>query len=111
MGIRETVTAIYEEMQDREVPPSRARELLIQLTGLSGSCLEQIRTTEAAYNAKLLACLDGDEPANKATIRAKASAEHVDFREAQHYHALVTEMIRSLKIVIRSLSDEMSLSR
>jgi hypothetical protein len=109
--IREMVREIEDELRETDVPPSRARALLVKLTGLSGSCMEEIRMADRAYNVVLLACLDGEEAASRAKIRAEVSPEFERKREAHDYHALVIEMIRSLKVMLRSLDTEMSLSR
>lgn len=105
------IAAIQAEMRSGEVAPVRARELLIELTALSGNCSTEMRAADAAYNAVLLAHLDGTEAANRAKIRAAATPEYQRMREAKDTWALVVEMIRSLKTVIKSVEEEMRLAR
>ena len=109
--IRDMVRAIQVELRDTEVAPSRARALLIELTALSGNCSAEVRQADAEYNGVLLKQLNGEEAANRATIRAKATPEYQRFREAQDTFKLVVEMIRSLKTVIKSIESEMHLAR
>jgi hypothetical protein len=108
--IRDMVRTIQVELRDTEVAPSRARELLIELTALSGNCSTEVRESEADYNVVLLAHLDGSEKANRATIRAKATPQYARMREAADTFKLVVEMIRSLKTVIKSVEEEMRMS-
>jgi hypothetical protein len=108
--VREMVREIQVELRDREVVPSRARELLIELTALSGNCSTEMRQADADYNAVLLRHLDGEEAANRATIRAKATQEYARAREATDTYKLVLEMIRSLKKVLSSIEQEMRMA-
>src|SRR5688572_10343650 len=62
--VRDMIRAVQVELRDGEVAPSRARELLIELTALSGNCSTELRQAEADYNAVLLKHLDSDEAAN-----------------------------------------------
>ena len=107
--IRDMVRAIQIELRDGEVAPSRARELLIELTALSGNCSTEMREADAHYNGVLLRMLDGEEAANRATIRAKATPEYARAREATDTYKLVMEMIRTLKKVLSSIEQEMRL--
>jgi len=108
--VRDMVKAIQVELRDTEVAPSRARELLIELTALSGNCSAEMRQADADYNGVLLKALDGEEAANRAKIRAQATPQYQRAREAQDTTKLVIEMIRSLKAVIKSIEAEMRLA-
>lgn len=110
MTVREMVRAIQVELRDTDIAPARARELLIELTALSGNCSTEMRQADADYNAVLLKMLDGEEAANRATIRAKATPEYRRMREATDTYKLVIEMIRSLKKVLSSIEQEMRLA-
>ena len=105
------VRAIQVELRDTEVAPARGRQLLIELTALSGNCSTELREAEADYNAVLLKHLDGTEAANRARIRAQITPEYQRLREAKDTYALVVEMIRSLKTVIKSVEEEMRMAR
>jgi hypothetical protein len=105
--IRDMVRAIQVEMRDTDVTPARARELLIDLTALSGNCSTEHRQAEADYNVVLLRCLDGDEAANRARIRAQTTPEYARMREAKDTLKFCDESIRTLKTVIKSVQAEM----
>lgn len=111
MSVREMVKAIQVEMRRDDLPPVRARELLVQLSSLYGNCLEETRDADHAYNVVLLRFLDADEAANRAKIRAETSLEYLRKREADNTLKLVLESIRSLKVMLRSIDEEMRLAR
>ena len=111
MSVRELVKAAQVELRDGEVLPARARQLLVSLSSLLGNCNEEIRAADAAYAAVLLAELDAGGKANRAKIAAECSPEYARKQEAKNTHALVVEMIRSLKYLMRSVEEEMRLAR
>lgn len=108
---RGLIEAYRLELRDEDLSPSRAAEVLQRLTALLGNVLSEIREAEASYNLVLLNALDTDEAANRATIRAKITPEYARSREAQDTHKVLLEMIRSLKVVLKSQQEEMRLSR
>lgn len=110
MSVRELIETYRRELRDEDVPPLRGAELLQKLTALLGNVLEEIRTSEAAFNLVLLAFLDSDEAANRAQIRAKTTTEYARAREAQDTQKLLMELIRSLKIILRVQQDEMKMA-
>jgi hypothetical protein len=111
MTVREMIKAAQLEMRRDDLPPSRAREMLVQLTSLYGNCMDEVRESDHAYAVVLLRFLDADEAASRAKIRAETSLEYLRKREADNTLKLVLESIRSLKTMLRSLDAEMSLQR
>lgn len=111
MTVRDMVSEIQREVRDTDLQPSRACELLAKLTALIGNVNAEVREAEMAFAVVLLACLDVGEAANRARIRAETSEEYKRKREARDCKELVVEMIRSLKFVIKGLTEEMRLSR
>jgi hypothetical protein len=110
--VRDMVRALQREIGETpDLPPDRARVLLNDLTRLIGNCNTEIREADAAYSVHLLECLDSEEKANRAKIRAETSPEFARKREARDTKELVVEMSRSLKYYLRSLEEEMRLSR
>jgi hypothetical protein len=106
------VRALQKEIGDTpDLPPERARVLLNDMTRLIGNCNAEIRDADAAYAAHLLSCLDAEDKANRAKIRAETSPEFARKREARDTKELVVEMSRSLKYYLRSLEEEMRLAR
>ena len=109
--MRDLVRTIQRELRQGELAPERARELLVTLTALLGNTLEEIREADAAYAKVLLACLESSTKANRATIQAQCTPEFARKQEARDTRELVVEMTRSLKYYLRSLAEEMQLSR
>lgn len=110
-SIRERVKAIQKELRDGALTPDLTRESLVQLTALLGNVHDEQRTADHEYKVVLLKCLDSDEAANRARIRAEVTPEYQRAREAKDTAELVVEMIRSCKAYLRSLDQEMQLAR
>ena len=111
MTVRERVKAAQKEIRDGgELLPTRAAQLLMELTALLGNCLEEIREADSAYATVLLRALETSEKANRAKIWAETSGEYQRKREARDTRELVQELVASLKYYLRSLEAEMRLS-
>jgi hypothetical protein len=111
MTVRERVRAIQKELRDGALTPDVARESLIHLTALMGNVNDEQREADHEYKLVLLGCLQGDEAANRARIRAEVTPQYQRSREAKDTRDLVIEMIRSCKAYLRSLDEEMRLTR
>lgn len=110
MSVREMVRDVQRELIAGDLPPARARELLVKLTALIGSCNDEIRRRDVAYALVLEGHLTTESKANRARMRAELSDEFNAKREARDVKELVVAMSQSLKYLIKSLSDEMQLS-
>jgi len=108
--VRGMVAEAQAEMRDAELQPERARALLAMLSALIGNCNAELREAEAEYSTVLLRCLDSNEAANRARIRAECSPEYQRKREARDTKELVIELVRSLKYILRSSEEEMRLA-
>lgn len=106
MTVRELVKSFQLEIRDAELLPDRAAELLMQLASLVGNVNDEIREADAEYAGLLLRCLESEEKANRARIRAETSAEYRRKREARDTKELITELVRSLKYYLRAKQDE-----
>ena len=111
MTIRARVKAIQTQIGQESVAPEIVRQSLLTLTALLGNVNAEQREADHEYKLVLLGCLQGDEAANRARIRAEVTPQYQRAREAKDTHELVTEMIRSCKTYLKSLDTEMSLSR
>jgi len=111
MTIRDRVKAIQTELREAEVLPERARTVLMMLTAMLGNCLDEMRVADAEYSQHLLTCLDANKKANRAKIEAEASPQFARRQTARDTRELMIEMIRSLKCVLRSVEEEMRLTR
>ena len=99
------------EIRDTDLLPDRAAELLTKLTSLLGNCNDEIREADAEYAVVLLRCLETDEAANRAKIRAEITPEYGRKQEARHTKELVEALIGSLKYFLRSNEAVMRLTR
>lgn len=109
-SIRERVKEIQKDLRDGALTPDMARESLVQLTALYGNVLDELREADADYKAVLLAHLNAETKANRARMHAEASPEYARVREADDCKKLVIEMVRSCKVYLRSLDEEMRLA-
>ena len=110
--IREMVKAIQREVRDTpDLQPDRAADVLNHLTAMIGNCNDELRHADLEYKRVLLACLQSNVAANRARIEAETSPEYVRRQEAAHTKELVIELIRSLKVFLKSKTEEMRLSR
>ena len=83
MSIRAMIHGYQREIRDTNLQPERAAELLTKLTALMGNTNDEIREADAAYAAVLLSCLESEEKANRAKIRAEISPEYARKREGR----------------------------
>lgn len=111
MSVRGRIQAIQKNLRDGALTPDMAREALVQLTALMGNVNDEQREADAVYKVVLLAHMRDEKRANRARIAAEVTEEYKRAREAHDTGKLVTEMIRSCRAYLRSLDEEMRLSR
>ncbi len=109
--IRDMVGAMQREVRDTDLEGGRAAELLVKLTAILGNCAAEIREADMAYSLRLLECLESEEAASRARIRAETSPEYLRKREARDTKEIVVELVRSLKYWLNARSEEMRLTR
>jgi hypothetical protein len=109
-SIRDRIAKIQKDLRDGAVTPDMAREHLIQLTALYGNVMDEQRDADHEYKLVLLGCLQSDEAANRARIRAEVTPQYQRARAAKDMEKLVIELIRSCKKYLSSLDEEMRLS-
>jgi hypothetical protein len=107
LTVRDRIAAIQKSLRDGSVTPALARESLVQLTALYGNVLEEQRDADHEYKLVLLGCLQSDEAANRARIRAEVTPQFQRARAAKDMEKLVIELVRSCKKYMRNLSEEM----
>ena len=110
MTVREMVAECQKEMLD-DLSPARAAYHLSRMTSLLGNCSAAIRESEAAYNVVYAQALRVETKANRAKIFAQTTPEYWRTREATDAFKLVAEIVRSLKVILRTAEAEMRLSR
>lgn len=111
MTVREILKTAQREIAAGNLLPLRAAELLTKLTALIGNVAEEIREADAAYATVLLHYLESEEAASRAKIRAETTQQYLRKREARDTKELLIEMIRSLKVYLRTQEEEMRLTR
>ena len=109
MTVRDLLKTAQTEIRRGDLTPGRASELLVELTSLLSTVLTEIREADMSYANVLLTHLDGEEAANRARIRSQVSPEYTRMREARDTQAVLMELVRSLKIVLRAMTEEMRL--
>ena len=109
--VRDYVHLFEREIRSGDLTPGRASEMLVEATSLLSTVLTEIREADVCYAEELLHCLDVEEAASRAKIRAETSAQYLRKREARDTQTVLVELIRSLKLVLRVQTEEMRLTR
>jgi len=104
--IRERIQDYQEEILRGDLPPTRAAEILTEISALLGSCNEEITKRDMEYNKILLEWYDKETTANRAKIRANTTPEYEAMRTARNIKELAIELIRSLKFFLKAKEDE-----
>lgn len=107
MTVREHVRAAQKELAQGTPELFRARMLYAELTALTGNIQDELRAAEAAYTAHLLACLETEGKANRATIKSQTSPEWARKREAEDTLTLCERMVKTLDRLLFSMNLEM----
>lgn len=110
-SVRDRVKAIQKDLRDGALTPNIARESLVELTALMGNVNDELRAADVRYKRVLLTLLKQHEKANRARIEAETTPEYLRARATKDLHSLVIEMVRSCRTYLRSLDEEMRLTR
>jgi hypothetical protein len=108
---RERVIAISEELQSGEVLPAAARNYLMAATGLLGAFVQEHRLAERAYRHVLYGCQQVEKVAARAKVASEVTPQYDEMVAAKDAVAYCEQVIMSLKVFLRSLDNEMQLSR
>lgn len=104
--IRDALHRILERSKDADLPPHEMADLLVKLTSLYASLTTEVQESEFAYKAVLLSLLDSEEAASRAKIRAENSEAYRRMKGAQNTEKVTLELIRSMKVALRSKQEE-----
>lgn len=110
MTVRDMVAECQREMLD-DLSPARAAFLLSRMTSLMGNCSAEIREAEAEYNQVFAQALRVEGKQNRAKVYAETTPQYWRKREAEDTFKLVAEIVRSLKVILRTAEAEMRLAR
>lgn len=109
-SVRDRVKALQVLMLG-EMTPDLARKSLVHLTGLQGVAAEHLRGCDLGYKAILRDAMRDNKAANRAQIEAECSSEYAEWREAKDVHESIKQMIVTCRAYLRSLDEEMRLTR
>jgi hypothetical protein len=107
--IRDMLRKLQIEAKDLDLPPHRMADMLVQLTSLYANVIEEVRESEFAYKAVLFGQLDTEEAASRAKIRAENTDAYRRMRTAKDTERVTLELIRSLKVALRTKHEELRL--
>ena len=100
--VRERIADIHAVQLRGSTTGVEAAQWLSTLGALTGNILAEIREAEIAFNAVYVACLDTEEKANRAKIRAEKSPEWWRLREARDLLKQVEHQMATLKYLLRA---------
>lgn len=105
--VRDRIRVIERAMLVGGLPPSSVREFLSVATALLGSCNREVTEADLAFNAFLAGCRRSCKTAAEARMVAEDSLQYRRKREAEAEQANCEEMVRTLKVLLKSLDSEM----
>ena len=108
--IREMLRRLLVDAKDLDLPPHQMADMLVQATSIYASVVEEVRESEFAYKAVLLSQLDSEEAASRAKIRAENTEAYRRMRTAKDSEKVAIELIRSLKVALRTKQEEMRMA-
>ena len=109
--IREMLRRLLVDAKDLDLPPHQMADMLVQTTSLYASIIEEVRESEFAYKAVLLTNLDTEEAASRAKIRAENTEAYRRMRTARDSEKVALELIRSLKVALRTKVEDQRMTR
>lgn len=109
--IRDRVRVIERAMLQGGLQPAQAREFLSVATALLGWCNREVTEAQIAFNEVLASAKAKEKTASGARIVAENSIEYRRKRYAEDEQANCEEIVRTLKVLVKSLNSEMQLQR
>lgn len=104
--IRERVRVIERAMLQGGLNGFQVREFLSVATALLGWCGREVVEADLAFKSFLAGCRRTSESAAAAKIEAEDSEQYRRKLEAEAERDNCEEIIRSLKVMLRSLNEE-----
>lgn len=105
--IRDRIRVIERAMLVGSLHPAQVREFLSVTTALLGSCGREVTEADLAFKSFLAGCRRSLPSAAAARIEAEDSPQYRRKREAEAEFAQCDELVKSLKVMLRSLDSEM----
>jgi hypothetical protein len=107
--IRDRVRVIERAMLQGGLQPAQVREFLSTATALLGWCNREVTDATLAFNTVLADARREAKTAAAARIVAESSLAYARKRVAEDEQANCEEIVRTLKVLVRSLDSEMKL--
>jgi hypothetical protein len=107
----ERLAQIQADLLQPDAGPQIARRHLVTLTAMWGDFRAEATRTDLAFKQVLGAARAVHRTAADARMAAEASPEYGQARKAKDDEAFCLELIRSCKAAMRSIDEEMRLSR
>ncbi len=111
VSVRERVNIFKREILTGDLTPYRASEIERALTALLGNIQDEQRIADSLYAEVLAAAMKVEQKANRARVIAETSQEFLRKREVSDTFKHATQLIISLRGMIRMATEEMRLSR
>jgi len=109
--LREMITKRQNEILDGDLHPTRASEILTEISALYGNVLDEVKKRQIIYNKVLFDIYDEEKKANRAKLKAETTDEYENYLQAKNTEKLTLEMIRALKYFLRSKEEKMSFEK
>lgn len=104
--IREALFRILGNAKDDSLLPHQLADILVRLTGLYPSIVQEVTASDIAFKAVLLAELQQEQAASRARIKAENSEAYRRWRGAKDLESICVEAIRTYKKVLQTKSEE-----
>lgn len=105
--VRDRLRVIERAMLVGDLHPAQAREYLSITTALLGVCNREVTEADLSFNAFLAGCRRTTKTSAEARMEAEDSPQYRRKREAEAEQANCEEMVRTLKVLLKSLDSEM----
>ncbi len=110
-SVRDLVNGYKREVLAGDLTPYRASEIERALTALLGNLMDEQRIADSLYAEVLAAAMKVEQKANRAKVIAETSQEFLRKREVSDTFKHATQLIISLRGMIRMATEEMRLQR
>lgn len=108
--VRGLIAEIQVEVRGDDLQPDRAADLVAKLSSLYGNVLDELRKAEMLFNAVVRAYVNEGHAVNKAETLAKTTQEYEKWRETRDLEKLTTQMISSMKAMLRMKAEEIRMT-
>lgn len=106
MTIQDQVNSFRNELLNSETDANRLAEILVQLSALSGNVANEIIEREFEYSKIYNLLIGSDITAAKAKVTMSATPEYLAYKKAKAVGDMVTQMIGSIKYLIKVKENE-----